>query len=66
MLKIIRKKTSQTVVAQIPGEISGDNLNNTCDAIRHFRNKKKEYLKRKINGLARTVSTISLETCIEK
>jgi hypothetical protein len=39
---------------QDPSEINGDNLNNIrCEASRHFRNKKKEYLKGKINELAR-------------
>jgi hypothetical protein len=38
---------------QDPREINGDNLNNTsCEAHRHFRNKKREYLKEKINELA--------------
>jgi hypothetical protein len=32
---------------QDPSEINGDNLNN----VRHFRNKKREYLKDKINEL---------------
>jgi hypothetical protein len=36
-----------------PSEISGDNLNNVrCEASRYFRNKKREYLKDKINELA--------------
>jgi hypothetical protein len=35
------------------GEINGDNLNNVRrEAGRHFRNKKREYLKVKINELA--------------
>jgi hypothetical protein len=35
-------------------KINGDNLNNViCEASRHFRNKKREYLKDKINKLAR-------------
>jgi hypothetical protein len=33
-----------------PNGINGDNLNNVrCEASRHFRNKKREYLKDKIN-----------------
>jgi hypothetical protein len=33
-----------------PSEINGDNLNNVrCEASRHFRNKKREYLKGKLN-----------------
>jgi chemotaxis methyl-accepting protein methylase len=39
---------------QDPSEINGDNLNNVRhEASRHFRNKKREYLKDKINELAR-------------
>jgi hypothetical protein len=38
---------------QGPSEINGDNLNNVrCEARRYFRNKKREYLKDKINVLA--------------
>jgi predicted metalloendopeptidase len=38
---------------QDPSEISGDNLNNIrCEASRHFRNKKRGYLKDKISELA--------------
>jgi hypothetical protein len=38
---------------QNPSEINGDNLNNVRrEASRHFRNKKREYLKDKINELA--------------
>jgi hypothetical protein len=37
---------------QDPSEINGDNLNNgRREASRHFRNKKREYLKDKINEL---------------
>jgi NAD+--asparagine ADP-ribosyltransferase len=37
---------------QIPSKINGDNLNNIRhEAIRHFRNKKRENLKDKINKL---------------
>jgi hypothetical protein len=36
-----------------PNEINGDNLNNVrCEASRHFRNKRRKYLKDKINELA--------------
>jgi hypothetical protein len=53
---------------QDPSEINGDNLNNIRrEASRHFRNKKEEYLKEKINEVAhRTVRTRTLETCIEE
>jgi hypothetical protein len=38
---------------QDPSEINGDNVSNVrCEASRHFRNKKREYLKDKINELA--------------
>jgi hypothetical protein len=38
---------------QDPSEINGDNLNIVkCEASRYFRNKKREYLKDKINELA--------------
>jgi hypothetical protein len=38
---------------QHQGQINGDNLNNVrCEASRHFRHKKKAYLKGKINELA--------------
>jgi hypothetical protein len=38
---------------QDPSEINGDSLNNVRrKASRHFRNKKREYLKDKINELA--------------
>jgi hypothetical protein len=38
---------------QDPSEINGDNLNNVRrEASRHFRKKKRKYLKDKINGLA--------------
>jgi hypothetical protein len=39
---------------QDPSKINGDNLNNIrCEASRYFRNTKWEYLKNKINELAR-------------
>jgi hypothetical protein len=38
---------------QDPSELNEDNLNNVrCEASRHLRNKKREYLKDKINELA--------------
>jgi hypothetical protein len=54
MFKIIRSnKQSEFQRLQDPNEISGDNLNNVrCETCRHFRTKKKEYLKDKINDLA--------------
>jgi hypothetical protein len=45
---------------------NGDHLNNVKrDASRHFRNKKREYVKDKINELA-IVRTGTSETCIEE
>jgi hypothetical protein len=38
---------------QDSSEINGDNLNNVrCEASRYFRNKKREYVRDKINELA--------------
>jgi hypothetical protein len=49
-----------------PSEINGDNLNNVRrEASRYFRNKKREYLKDKINELAMN-RTLTSETCIEE
>jgi hypothetical protein len=43
----------QTAGIEDPSEINGDNLNNIrCETSRHFRNKKREYLKDKIDELA--------------
>jgi hypothetical protein len=37
---------------QDPSKISGDNLNNIrCEASRHFRDKKREYMKDKLKDL---------------
>jgi hypothetical protein len=52
---------------QNPSEINGDNLNNVrCEASRYFRNKKREYLKDKINEIERIVRRSTSETCIEE
>jgi hypothetical protein len=41
---------------QDPSEINGDNLNNVGhEASRHFRNKKREYLKDNLNELVEVV-----------
>jgi hypothetical protein len=43
----------ETVRSKETSQINGDNFNNVrCEASRHFRNKKWEYLKHKINDLA--------------
>jgi hypothetical protein len=54
MLKIIRsRKQAKLQWLQDPSGINGDNLNNVRrEASRYFRNKKREYLKEKINELA--------------
>jgi hypothetical protein len=54
MLRIIRsQETCQLQWLQDPSKINGDNLNNIRrEASRHFRYKKREYLKDKINELA--------------
>jgi hypothetical protein len=47
---------------QEPSEINGDDLNNVrCEAIRHFRNKKREYLKYKINKLAMKSNNMNIK-----
>jgi hypothetical protein len=51
MFKIIKQAKLQWL--QDPSEINEDNRNNKrCDASRHFRNKRREYLNDKINELA--------------
>jgi hypothetical protein len=48
-------------------EINGENLNNVrCEASRHFRNKKREYLKGNINELATNSKNKTSDTRIEK
>jgi hypothetical protein len=48
-----QRKQAKFQWLQDPNEINGDNLNNVRrEASRYFRNKKREYLKDKINKLA--------------
>jgi hypothetical protein len=48
-----QRKQAELQWLQDPSEINGDKLNNVrCEASRHFRKKKREYLKGKINELA--------------
>jgi hypothetical protein len=48
-----QRKQAKLQWLQHLSQINRDNLNNVrCEASRHFRNKKKEYLKDKINKLA--------------
>jgi hypothetical protein len=51
---------------QDPSEINGDNLSNVRHTSRHFRNKKREYPKGKINELATNSKNRTSETCIEE
>jgi hypothetical protein len=47
--------------------MNGDNLNNVrYETSRHFRNKKREYLKAELMSLQQTVRTRILETCMEE
>jgi hypothetical protein len=49
-----QRKQAKLQWSQDPSEIKGDNLTSVrCEANRHFRDKKKEYLKGKINKLAK-------------
>jgi hypothetical protein len=54
MLRIIdQRKQARLLWLQDPREINGDNLNNIRrETNRHFRNKKREHLRDKINELA--------------
>jgi hypothetical protein len=48
-----QRKRAKVQWMQDPSKINADNLNNVrCEASKHFRNKKREYLKDKINELA--------------
>jgi hypothetical protein len=54
-----RRKQAKLLWLQYPSEINGVNLNNIrCEASKHIRNKKKEYLKDKINERAMNVKNI--------
>jgi hypothetical protein len=49
-----QRKEAKLQWLQQTNEINGDNLNYvTCEASRHFRAKRRKYLKQKINELAR-------------
>jgi hypothetical protein len=51
-----KRKQAKLQCLQDPSEINGDNLNNVrLEASRYFRNKKREYLKDKINELATNI-----------
>jgi hypothetical protein len=53
---------------QEPSEINWDNLNNIRrETSKHFRNKKREYIKEKIDELATNNKNTNIrETCIEE
>jgi hypothetical protein len=52
---LVQRKQDKLQWLQDPSEINGDNLNNiTRETSRHFRNKKMEYLKDRINEIATT------------
>jgi hypothetical protein len=60
-----QRKQAKLQLLQDPSEINGDNrIIVRCEASKFFRNKKREYLKHKINELATTVKTRTSETCI--
>ena len=59
-----RKQTKMQWI-QDPSQSNADNLNNVRrDASRHFRNKKKAYLRTKIEELEKTVRLTISGTCI--
>jgi hypothetical protein len=58
-----QRKQAKLQWLQDASEINGDNLNHIRrETSRHFRNKKREYLIHKIDGLP----TNGIETCIEE
>jgi hypothetical protein len=53
LLRDFNAKVGGEEIFKLTIEINGDNLNNVrSEASRHFRNKRRKYLKDKINGLA--------------
>jgi hypothetical protein len=60
-----QRKRAKLQWLQDPSEINGDNLRIVRhETSRYFRNKKREYLKDKINELATNSRTRTSETCI--
>jgi hypothetical protein len=60
-------KEANLQLLQNQSEICGDNLKTRHEASRHFRNKKREYLKEKINELAMNSKNKNIrQTCIEE
>jgi hypothetical protein len=66
MLKISdQRKSDKSHWLQNPSKINGDNLNNTRhEASRHFSNKKRKYLKDKINELPTNSNNKNIRDCI--
>jgi hypothetical protein len=62
-----RRKEAKLQWLQDPSEIIGDKLNNVRhEASRHFRNKKRDYLKNKIKELPTNSKNKNIETCIKE
>jgi hypothetical protein len=62
-----QRKQAKLQWLQDPSEIYEDNLKNIRrENSRHFRNKKKKYMKDKIESLPQIVRTRILETCREE
>jgi hypothetical protein len=62
-----QRKQAKLQWLQDLSEINGDNLNNVRrEASRYFRNKKREYLKDKINELAINSKNMNIKTCIDE
>jgi hypothetical protein len=63
---LYQRKQAKLKWLQDPSEINGDNLNNIRrETSRHFRNKKRKYLKNKFDELVTNTKTRTLENCIE-
>jgi hypothetical protein len=62
-----QRKQARLQWLQNQSKINRDNLNNIrCDASRHFRNKKREYLKDKIMSIEQTVRKRTMDACLEE
>ena len=60
-----QRKCAKMQWAQDPSQSNVDNLNNVrCDVSRHFRNKKKAFLRAKLRNLKLTMRSNTLGTCI--
>jgi hypothetical protein len=60
-----RRNQAKLQWLQDPSEVNEDNLSDAMrEASGHFRNKKREYLKDKINGLNQAVRIRTSENCI--